>query len=153
MPVTKQSRPGRWRGFTLIEVMLAIAILAILVGIAIPSFVAMMERSRVESSADELITAMRYARSEAIQRNETISINDGGDYATGWSVVDNADVSLRVFEGFENGVQCNGCPLDVKFNGRGEAFDGTGCFTITDGTRSVVRQLYRSGGFVEGCGN
>jgi prepilin-type N-terminal cleavage/methylation domain-containing protein len=53
-------------GFTLMELMVTIAIAAILVGTAIPSFTSTITNNRLTTSANELVTALNLARSEAV---------------------------------------------------------------------------------------
>ncbi|MGC4397348.1 GspH/FimT family pseudopilin [Hydrogenophaga sp. T2] len=62
------------RGFTLIELMVGITILAILLAIAVPSFRGSMASSRVTSSTNEIVSALALARSEAIRRGTRISV-------------------------------------------------------------------------------
>ena len=60
-------------GFTLMELMVTIAIAAILVGIAIPSFTSIIVSNRLTTSANELVTALNLARSEAVKRGMRIT--------------------------------------------------------------------------------
>jgi len=64
-------RPGA-RGFTAIELMVTIAIAAILATLAAPSFTGLMERWRVRKTVDELQSTLYYARSEAIKRGGNV---------------------------------------------------------------------------------
>lgn len=61
--------PNPARGFTLVELMVTIAIAAILLSIAIPSFQATMAKSQLASHTNEFLAAMATARNEAIKNN------------------------------------------------------------------------------------
>lgn len=65
---------GRQAGFTLVEAVAAMAVAAVLVGAAVPSFKQMQLRRQVEGPAVELATDLLYARSEAIARNEGVRV-------------------------------------------------------------------------------
>lgn len=60
-------------GFTLIELMVAVAIAAILLAVAVPSFNAMLAGNRLATQTNDVIGAVLFARSEAIRRNRTIT--------------------------------------------------------------------------------
>lgn len=60
-------------GFTLIELMIAVAIVAILLAVAVPSFNNMLAGNRLATQTNEAIGAILFARSEAIRRNQTIT--------------------------------------------------------------------------------
>ena len=62
------------RGFTLIETMVVVAILAILIALAAPSFTPMIERWRVKQSVEQLQDTLYYGRSEAIKRSGRVVI-------------------------------------------------------------------------------
>ncbi|WP_417539845.1 GspH/FimT family pseudopilin [Marinobacter sp.] len=78
------------RGFTLIELMVTIAVLAIAVTIAIPSFRNIIVSNSVAFDRDEFFTLVTFARSEAIKRGTAVTIcksSDGGscDDSLGWN--------------------------------------------------------------------
>ena len=56
------------RGFTLIEVMITISIVAILVSLAAPSFKSLIQSSAMTSTVNSFLSDLRFARSEAIRR-------------------------------------------------------------------------------------
>lgn len=62
-------RPG---GFTLLELVITVAVLAIALGIAIPSFQGITNRNRLTSVANEVVAAMQLTRMEAIRRNQRV---------------------------------------------------------------------------------
>lgn len=57
------------RGFTLIELMVVVALIAIVLALAAPSFTATQDRKRLEGIADVFGTDVQYTRSEAVARN------------------------------------------------------------------------------------
>lgn len=84
----------RQRGFTLIELMIAVAITGILAMVAVPAFNDAMLRSRLSSITNTFVSSAQLARSEAIKRNTRVDLcasSDGstctGDWEDGWIVV------------------------------------------------------------------
>ena len=59
----------RARGFTMLELMIAIAIAGVLLALALNSFNTMLASSQSRTSAESLLSGLRMARSEAIKRN------------------------------------------------------------------------------------
>lgn len=93
-----------FRGFTLIEVLVVIAILGVLTALAGPSFTPTIERWRVRQAAENLTSTIYYARSEAIKRGGRVAIqklpnNTNGcttassnqDWDCGWFVCDDTN--------------------------------------------------------------
>ncbi len=69
------------RGFTVIELMVAVAILAVLASLAAPSFMPIIERWRVRQAVEELQSSIYFARSEAIKRSGGIVIQKSANTA------------------------------------------------------------------------
>jgi type IV fimbrial biogenesis protein FimT len=72
-------------GVTLIELMIGIGLLALLLGLAVPSFMLWMQNSQIRTAADAVINGIQLARAEAIRRNKPVEfvLRSG----TNWSVV------------------------------------------------------------------
>jgi type IV fimbrial biogenesis protein FimT len=68
--VLKTARKSQ--GMTLIEIMIALAILGLLLGMGVPAFTAFLANSKVRSAAEGLQTGLTLARSEAMRRNQTV---------------------------------------------------------------------------------
>lgn len=67
-------RAQRQRGLTLIEAATVTGIVAVLVGITLPSFSELTQRRQVEGTAAQLETDLQLARSEAVARNESVRL-------------------------------------------------------------------------------
>lgn len=111
-------------GFTLIELMLVVVLLAILVAIGVPSFRELIMNNRITTSTNEFASALSLARIEAIKRGTgtVITANTGGGASNEWgngfvvsvwddvdndNVVDSPDeigVTLRDVEAFSSDV-------------------------------------------------
>ena len=102
--LTSIDTPQTLRGFTLIEVLVVIAILGVLAALAGPSFTPTIERWRVRQAVESLTSTIYYARSEAIKRGGRVAIqklpnNTNGcttasnarDWDCGWFVCENTN--------------------------------------------------------------
>jgi type IV fimbrial biogenesis protein FimT len=103
-PKTMVNAPALKRGFTLIELMVTIAVLGVLFAVAIPGFQRIVVNNRMASQANDLISALSLARSEAVKRaaNVTVCASSNGStctgtWAQGWIVRDAAGNVIRVF--------------------------------------------------------
>lgn len=91
--------PCRQRGFTLLELAIVVVIAAILLTLAVPSFNALIQGSRIDGDASALVSDLMLARSEAIKRRGQVALcaSTGGatcdtnDWSLGWLVYMDAD--------------------------------------------------------------
>lgn len=138
-------------GFTLIELMVTIAVLAILLSIGIPSYQNMVLNNRIVAQANQVVTALNYARSEAVKRaaSATVCSTNGGaacagstNWSTGWMVfadangngtVDGGETVLRVWPALNAGNTLNtGDRQRITFNATGFATGFDGVFRLCD---------------------
>jgi type IV fimbrial biogenesis protein FimT len=82
--LTKTSPPERSAGFTLIELMIAVALLAILLTIGLPSFQQMMRNYEVRVAAESVANGLQRARAEAVAKNARVQFVLGA--GTSWYV-------------------------------------------------------------------
>lgn len=66
------------KGFTLVEVMIVVALLGIMTAIATPMITSMLPRYRLRSEARELVINFKKAKMEAVKRNRDVVINFTG---------------------------------------------------------------------------
>lgn len=108
----------RLRGFTLIEMVVTLAIVAVLLVVAVPSLADLVATQRVKTGAFDLYASLAYARSEAIKRNVVIDIAPrNSNLANGWQVLSGTTV-LRDQTGF-SGISVAGPSGTVSFDPEG----------------------------------
>lgn len=87
-------------GFTITELMVSLVILAVLLAVAAPSYRDFIVDSRMNAEANEFLTMLNFARSEAVKRNGTVTMCKSGDgagcvdtgnWAQGWIVFVDVD--------------------------------------------------------------
>jgi type IV fimbrial biogenesis protein FimT len=75
------------RGFTLIELMVVLSIAAIVLAIGVPNLSFLIGSMNARSASFDLIADLALARSEAIKRNQPVTVTAvGGSWASGWRV-------------------------------------------------------------------
>lgn len=62
------SKATSMRGFTLVELMIIIALLAVVASIAVPNFVQFIRNNQLQAKTDEIATFLQYARSQAVSK-------------------------------------------------------------------------------------
>lgn len=110
-------------GFTLIEMMIAVALMAILLSIAVPSFRDASLGSQLRAAANDLTASAHLARSEAIKRNAPVTLcvsSNGttcgtGGWQQGWIVLSGATV-LERHAGMPAGYRINSTIDEIDFS-------------------------------------
>ena len=105
------------KGFTLVEILVTLAIVSILVVIASPSFISVIKRDRLVTNANHLHNTFKYARSEAIKREQDVNIITTGAQ---WSVTTEANgeiVELKAFNIEHDSISINLDDVNITSNG------------------------------------
>lgn len=115
-PFKARRRPCRpENGFSLVEMMVVVAVIAILLGFAAPAVKSMIAGQRVKNAASELYESIILARSEAIKRAVSVELDTTG-FANGWAVMaDGVATPLREQAAMTD-VSFDPADADVSFN-------------------------------------
>jgi type IV fimbrial biogenesis protein FimT len=95
-------RIRRWRGVTLIELVVVLVIIALLLVVGLPAFMNYMAGFKVRSVAEGMIGAVQLARIEAAKRNQPIRFVLDNAIGGGWSVL-TADATVLQTRGAAEG--------------------------------------------------
>ena len=115
---------GRTRGFTLTELLIVIAIAAILAAVAVPSFKTTIRNMSVRSAADNLVVDIQYARSEAIRTKRVVSLKLD---ERKWHVHDDNNNLLREGD-YSSLINAQETALSLEFSPTGTTALATGSF-------------------------
>lgn len=134
----------RIRGFTLIELMIAVALFAILVLLALPTYTSFMANTQIRNAAENSLSGVRLAQASAIKSNRLAKFVLG---TTGWAVYawdeDSADFAVEPVQSYqfaEGASQTTVTPPSgkVTFDGLGRVFPDAASLTRVDITNSHI---------------
>ena len=137
-----------WRGFTLVELLVTLAIGTILLAITIPGYAFLVNAGRLTSVTNDLVSALQLARSEAIKRGLRVTICKTSNAMAVTPVCDTTaswQQGWLVFvDGGTKGMIDSG---DILLRAQGQAAPAV---TITTGTNYASYISYRPSGVSQG---
>jgi prepilin-type N-terminal cleavage/methylation domain len=127
-------RLSRSHGFTLIEMLVTLAVFAVLLMVAIPSMRPFLQSQSVKNASMDISSTVALARSEAIKRNATVDVtaNSATDWSQGWVVSQTAANTIRKQAALSN-IVITPTPSSGSFS-----FDGNGRMTTTGTTFTIA---------------
>jgi len=112
-PAREEGRGAPPRGFSIVEVLAAIALAGVLLGLSLPSFSGFLNSYRVEAAARVVWSDIQCAKMSAIKANQSVSVALTGPSAYSYSYTD----GLSVNRTFSRDLSGNYPGVTVSFNG------------------------------------
>lgn len=130
------------RGFTLLELMVVIAIFTIIMSVGGPSFSRMIERNQLQAATSDLTMAILLARSEAIKRNDRVRLrpNSNSFSISVVPIMGGGETIVQAPQSYDSGIQQVGPDfIDFMPNGRAQITGAPRFFVLNkvDGAESI----------------
>jgi prepilin-type N-terminal cleavage/methylation domain-containing protein len=139
-------------GFTLIELMVTVAIAAILLAVTVPSFTDLVARQRVEGAMNELVADLGYAATEAVSRNLNVAVTSTSETSYRIATVDAGGTVLTTLKtvNFGTGLSIT-TPVTVTYQPFRANANATSFTISSSGTTSTLRANISVAGLVSVC--
>jgi type IV fimbrial biogenesis protein FimT len=123
-------------GYSVVELMVVLAVAAILLAIGVPSFCSLLQNQKMTTTVNDFFASINLTRSEAIQRGVRVDLvpaGDGSDWVKGWIVLIDQNGNQRADAGeqiiFSHGPVSQGIVIQSAFTDSKKqylAYNGTG---------------------------
>lgn len=131
----------KFRGFTLIELMVVVALAALLLGLGVPSFTGFIATQRLKTAASDFSMSAVFARSEAIKRNADVTVTavsgGAGGWKDGWTVA-SGGTQLSIQSAY-SGLTFSGPLSAITYKNTGRLSAAVTSMTISGPDGSAVR--------------
>lgn len=131
----------RARGFTIIEMLMVVAIIGIFAGLAAPSMADLLASTAVKGAATDFYSSLILARSEAIKRRTNVQVAAvGADWTTGWTVTTvSGGTTFQTVDKLKQRVAVSPTtPVAVVFGMNGRVSSGNQTLKFSDTVRTTV---------------
>ncbi|GAC1389249.1 MAG: hypothetical protein NVSMB34_00070 [Variovorax sp.] len=127
----------RHAGFTIIELLFATAVLAIMASLAAPSFRDFVASQKIRVASYDVSSSMMLARAEAIKRNSSVVLSaQNGNWANGWSVA-SGTATLAAHEAFSD-LSIAGPAASITYLANGRVSAPVSTFAISSNAASTT---------------
>lgn len=154
----------REKGFTLLELMIGVAVIGILLVLGLPSYRTWIQNTQIRTLSDSLLNGLQLARAEAVKRNGAVTFTLNGN---SWTVTDASGTTIQSRSGTEGTTNAtiSATPAGttaISFNGLGRSTVGSvvrfdvsnptgGTCQASGGTMRCLRVEVQIGGQVRMC--
>jgi len=117
------------RGFTLIELMITLAVAAILLTVAVPSFQTLIKRNALTARTNNFIADLHFARGEAAKRGSDVSVcpssngttcdTSAANWKNGWSIIPTGQTAVRRSEALTGTLTLSTTKAKIIFKSSG----------------------------------
>lgn len=144
-------------GFTLVELMVTIAVAAILLTVGVPSLVTLYEGMRVNNNITKIHDIMVFARNQAVSYGTTVNVcpfatatscGTSTDWSKGIRVYIGTDKELRVIDGFHSSDKIKGSINSLTFSADGLSSGGTLIYCPGGKTAESKGVIVNAGGII-----
>lgn len=152
------------KGFTLLELMVSVAVLAILLAIGVPGFRYFIDSSQLRAASEGLKLSVGLARTEAVTRGGLVTLcrantagtacDNNNDWSHGWLVLPNGGDPVRVWDSLPSGytLTVSGATQSIVFGPEGTVQGETPYEFTLSGSEKRCFSVNAIGAFTaEGC--